>query len=96
MQDVENLVESAQQAVATADAAVIFAMKQQFKYFITLAVVGVVFMLTLLGVVAIQAWQESQVYTEIQYEAIGTMGDSNNVNTGDGNILENSNSNTVN
>lgn len=79
-------LDEADKAVAAADAAVIFAMKQQVKFCVTLAVVSIVFALSMVAIVAIHAWQDSQIYTEIQYEAVGSMGDSNTVNTGEGTI----------
>lgn len=87
-QELDTLIKEAQKATDTADAVTMFSIKMQFKYFVTMAIVCIVFALALVGVVAIHAWQESQIYTEIQYEAVGSMGDGNNVVTGEGSLTE--------
>lgn len=83
---VQRQLEVATAAVDAANTAVTFAIKQQFKYFCVLGAVAAIFALSLVGIVAIDAWEDSQVYTEVSYEAVGSMGDSNNINTGDGSI----------
>lgn len=85
-EQVQQQIEAADAVVKAADTAIIFALKQQHKFFVALVVVSIVFALTVLGIVGIHAWQESQIYTEIQYEDVGSMGDSNTVNTGEGTI----------
>lgn len=85
-EQVQQQLDEAKTVVAAADAAIMLAIKQQYKYFVSLCIVAIVFALTVLGIVGIHAWQESQIYTEIQYEAVGSMGDSNTVNTGEGAI----------